>query len=133
MIRQSAARHLSSAPTYELGEIAGMEIGELIRRKRQEKGLSMRVLASSLGVHHSAVGHWESGLALPTNANMSALKAVLGIHETVEVSGEAPYRGKLVDDPDELAWLEFWRSLTRERKMMVTDLLHVGLPVRKAM
>ena len=133
MAEQERARPLLSAEACGLGDFADMEIGELIKLKRKEQRITQRVLASELGVAHSAVAQWELGVTLPTSANMAALKVILGIGGTVQSSAGSPYEGELVDDPDELAWLNFWRSLTRERKVMVTDLLRIGLPVRKAM
>jgi len=108
-----------------------MEISDLIRSKRKAARLSQRALADILQLSRSAVAQWEGGDTVPKAENMVILKALLNINDVVEPSPSAPYGGQLVDDPDELAWLNFWRSMTDERRMMVTELLHIGLPSRK--
>ena len=126
------ASTLLSAIERAVADPPNMEISDLIRAKRKERGLSQRALADLLQVNNSAVAQWELGTTLPTNANMTALRALLGIGEAVQVSPDAPYPGKLVDDPDKLAWLAFWDSMSDERRRTVTELLHIGLPSRKA-
>lgn len=107
-----------------------MEIADLIRTARKAAKLSQAKLAEELGVNKSAVAQWELGNTIPTDVNMSALKAVLSIADKIEPSPTAPYGGQIVEDPDELALLRFWRSLTAEKKRAVVDLLHIGRPIR---
>lgn len=110
-----------------------MEIGELIRIKRKAAGYTQRSLASAMGVAPSAVAQWEKGDTLPTNANMAALKRLLGLDGEILVSPGAPYAGKLVDDPDKLALLAFWDSLSDVKREALTDMLNIGEPAfRKA-
>ena len=105
-----------------------MMIGDLIRARRRDAGLSQRGLAEAIGVNPSAVAHWELGNTVPTNANMGALKRVLGLVADLGISPSAPYTGQIVEDADELALLAFWRSLSPAKRLALTDFLHIGVP-----
>lgn len=93
-----------------------MELKDLISRARQRAGYSQRALAAKLDVVPSAVAQWELGLTRPTEDKMPALRALLDIDEAISPAPGAPYAGQLVDDPDELALLRFWRGLNREER-----------------
>lgn len=110
-----------------------MKLGDLIRRARKEHKLSQRALAALIGVHHSAVAQWETHHTGITTENMTSLRRVLGIEAAVEPSPGQPYPGQIIDDPDELALVAFWRSLTRDERAMMLRLLNVGIrPLRAA-
>lgn len=113
-----------------IGQYPHMELKDLIRTARKAKGLSQAALADLIGVNKSAVAQWEIGSTNPSNDSMAALRSVLSIEEQVSPIGSAPYAGELVEDPDELALLKFWRSLSSEKKRAVVDLLHIGRPIR---
>ena len=113
-----------------IGQYPHMELKDLIRAARKAKGLSQAALADLIGVNKSAVAQWEIGSTNPSNDSMTALRSVLSIEEQVSPIGSAPYTGELVEDPDELALLKFWRSLSSEKKRAVVDLLHIGRPIR---
>ena len=101
-----------------------MEIGHLIAKARAQKSLSQRKLASLLNVGPSAVAQWELGSTHPTNENMAALRAILEIQVAISDRPTAPYSGQIVDDPDELALLRFWRGLSiGEREFMLRRLM----------
>lgn len=103
-----------------------MDLGTLIRAGRNEAGLSQRALAKLVGVSPGAVAHWESNDSRPTVDKMGELKRILGIKVAVEPSPGTPYAGQLVEDPDELALLAFWRSLDRDGRTHLVKLLHIG-------
>lgn len=44
-----------------------------MRKERLERGLSIKEVASSLGVHPNAVSRWETGKAEPTSSNLLVL------------------------------------------------------------
>ena len=104
-------------------------IGDLIRARRRDAGLSQRGLAEALGVNPSAVAHWELGNTTPTNSHVDALKRVIGLVADFGVSPGAPYAGQVVEDADELALLAFWRSLSPAKKLALCDFLHIGSPI----
>lgn len=110
-----------------------MTIADLIRAKREERGLSQRALAKLLCVSPSAVAQWETGDKVPTHRHMTALKQALGFQAGVIVVEGSPYTGQLVEDPDELALIGFWQSLSDAKREVLTDFLHISHPVvRKA-
>ncbi len=65
------------------------EIGEIIRKKREEKGLTQARLAQTLGVTAKAVSKWETGAGLPDVALLEPLSAALGLSVTELFSGDA--------------------------------------------
>lgn len=121
---------LLSADKRPVGHYAAMEITDLIRIARKEKKLSQAALADLIGVNKSAVAQWETGVTRPSNENMAALRSILSLSDKIEPVGSAPYAGEIVEDPDELALIRFWRSLTDEKRRAVIDLLHIGRPIR---
>ncbi len=44
-----------------------------MRKERLERGMSIKEVASSLGVHPNAVSRWETGKAEPTSSNLLVL------------------------------------------------------------
>jgi transcriptional regulator with XRE-family HTH domain len=55
-------------------------LGQRIRRARQREGLTQAALAEKIGVAGAGVvANWENGVANPNTANMSKLRAILGI------------------------------------------------------
>jgi transcriptional regulator with XRE-family HTH domain len=101
-----------------------MNIGDLIRQKRKELKLSQAALADLLEVNKSAVAQWELGSTTPTGRHMDAIKRVLGIEAGLQPSPSAPYRGKLVEDPDLLAWLDFLEMIpSDERKVLAKHIM----------
>ena len=54
-----------------------MELGEAIRRRREELKLSQEYVAERLGVSRQAVSKWETGQSEPTAGNLVQLAEVL--------------------------------------------------------
>jgi transcriptional regulator with XRE-family HTH domain len=54
-------------------------IGQAIRAKRVEKGLTQSDLAASLGVDRSSVSRMEGGKAMPTIATLVRVASVLEV------------------------------------------------------
>lgn len=65
------------------------EIGDIIRKKREEKGLTQAQLAQTLGVTAKAVSKWETGAGLPDVALFEPLAAALSVSVTELFSGDA--------------------------------------------
>ena len=65
------------------------EIGEIIRKKREEKDLTQAQLAQTLGVTAKAVSKWETGAGLPDVSLFEPLAAALGLSVTELFSGDA--------------------------------------------
>lgn len=50
-----------------------MEFSKKLRKLRNEKGISQRILANAVFVSRSAVTKWENGLGLPSEESLEAL------------------------------------------------------------
>ena len=50
-----------------------------IKRLREDRGLTQRALAESLGVTDKAVSKWESGASDPSTSNLLALAKLYGV------------------------------------------------------
>ncbi len=101
-----------------------MDIGDLIRQKRKALGFSQAQLAELIKVNKSAVAQWELNATRPTEENMGVLKRVLGIEVGPQPAPGSPYRGKLVEDPDLLAWLDFLEGIpSSERKVLAKHIM----------
>ena len=59
--------------------MAVMDMGEVIRRAREEKGISQEKLSEFVGVSRQAVSKWETGLAVPTAENIGRIEQALGL------------------------------------------------------
>lgn len=56
-----------------------MEFGELLRKLREDKGLSQQDLAELAGVQASAISHFELGRRLPSFENIRRLADALNV------------------------------------------------------
>ena len=75
------------------GSPLGPEFGEVIRRGREQAGLTQARLAEFIGKSPSALRSWEQGRSRPAEvASVRALAAVLGLNESelIEAAGFEP-------------------------------------------
>ncbi len=115
-------------------QIVGMTnlhaIGRRVKQLRKQRGLSSQDdLAAEIGVSRSAIAGIEAG------SDRGGLETMVAIADYFKVPLDwllcrkpppgGPLAGQFVDDPDELAWLDFWRDLDRDDKVAVTRLLRV--------
>lgn len=91
-----------------------MALKDIIRRRREELGLSTRALGARLGVNQSAISHWENGGGI-TPANLAALARELDL-DLAALMAEGPHSAQLVEHPDELAVLAAWRGLPADMR-----------------
>lgn len=61
-------------------------LGQLIRRKRTDAGLSQADLASGVHVSQAAVSLWEKGNAAPSPATLNKVMNLLSIEESEYIS-----------------------------------------------
>ena len=59
-------------------------IGQQIRGLRQFQGMTQRELGQEIGVSHAMISYIESGQAVPTDAQLSRIKAALQWPEQAE-------------------------------------------------
>lgn len=74
-------------------------LGDQIKAARKEKRLSLRELASQMGVTVAAVSQWETGVSNPSNKNRAKLATILQIpaSDLLEVYTEMPAPGTATD------------------------------------
>lgn len=89
-----------------------MTLGDVIKRRRIELGLTQRDLARALGLNHTAVGHWEVGGGVMLS-RLPDLSRVLGI-DLRELVSLTPGAGEIISEPEELAVIAAWRKLPVE-------------------
>ena len=65
-----------------------MSLGERIRARRRELGLSQKELAHRLGVTPQAVSRWEKDLAVPTLPTFSCIVEILGVSADFLIGGK---------------------------------------------
>lgn len=59
-----------------------------ITELRERRALSQRDLADALGVHYTAVNHWERGMARPSVTRLAAVAKALGVTVDALIAGE---------------------------------------------
>ena len=79
-------------------------LGERIRQRRMDRGLTQRTLAERLGCCSQSVAHWERDLSEPLAARWPAIEGVLGV-------GLVPERDGL---PGQVRAARLRRGLTQE-------------------
>ena len=73
-------------------------LGEFLREKRKEKGLTQKQLSNLLHVTESAVSKWEKGVAHPDISLLTNLSEILGVteHELITASVDQKTRQEKV-------------------------------------
>jgi transcriptional regulator with XRE-family HTH domain len=92
-----------------------------IRRRMESLGMSPKALSLKAGLNETYVRDLFSGRSKnPRNAHLHALAVALGctVLDLMDPRppGRRPQASEVVDAPEELAFLRFWRALTPEGK-----------------
>ncbi|HEX8185146.1 MAG TPA: helix-turn-helix transcriptional regulator, partial [Blastocatellia bacterium] len=74
-----------------------VELGEYVKRKRQEEKLSLRQVATNINVSASTLSRIENGIGVPDSATLARLATWLGIPL------ERLMRGSLLGDNGDVA------------------------------
>ena len=93
----------------------GQHLGEIIRRLRQELGLSQAELASAAGVHLRQIRRYESGEQQPVLAVAVRLAAALGISVN-ELAGLPSNRIRL-----DGTWWAAWQTFSQGEELIATQ------------
>ncbi len=59
-------------------QIVRRSLGEVLRDRRQQSGITQEWVAEQLGVSRQAVSKWETGAAEPSTSNLLALAKLYG-------------------------------------------------------
>lgn len=97
------------------------ERGQRVREMRERAGLTQVDLAEIIGVKRSTIAGIETG------GDSAGLKTAIALADYFKVPMDwllsrkpptgGPLVGDFVDDPDELAWLSFWRDMDRGERI----------------
>jgi transcriptional regulator with XRE-family HTH domain len=68
------------------------ELGDILRRAREDQGISQRALARRSGIAQPAISRIERGVESPAFERFSYLVSCLGLKPSVELA-PLPYRG----------------------------------------
>ena len=100
-----------------------MEIKDIIRKKRLERGYTMKELAEKVGVSEATVSRWESGnLAIMKHTKIMLLSEALGISPAMLFDAPAPLLS-LTDKEANL--IKKYRELSEARRYVVDEILDV--------
>lgn len=115
-------------------QFPAMDIGDKIRAKRREAGLTQRDLAKLVGVSPGAVGQWEGGGGGKgiSTANLMKLTAALGM-DIDDVLSQATLDAPLtVVDPEEKAAIHAMRLLDSRLRSAHVRLLFAQIATSRA-
>ena len=90
-----------------------------IRELREAAGLTLQQVAVRAGTSYQQIYKLEQGKRRLTDEWMRRLAPALGVPVSALFPDLPKERGQLVEDPDELALLRWWRSTDREDRRVV--------------
>lgn len=78
LIIRALRKYLASEPRRAEQAQQAKTLGEAIRQRRVQCGMTQEFVAEALGVSRQAVSKWESGASDPSTANLIALAKLFG-------------------------------------------------------
>lgn len=106
-----------------------MEIGEMIKRARIEKGLTQEELGKLVGVQKSAIAKYENGRVVNIKrSTLQKLAEVLGLRGSnliieANPAEAAKLSAKVLRDVELMNSIEVYYNLSEEKQKMVRDLI----------
>jgi transcriptional regulator with XRE-family HTH domain len=97
--------------TFCIVGVKYMEFGEILRKMREDKGLSQQDLAELAGVQASAISHFELGRRLPSFENIRRLADALNVTSDYLLGREVV---REVAGPEAAALFRDYRALSTE-------------------
>ena len=83
-----------------------MEIGAIIKKLREEHGMSQEELAKYLGVTYQAVSTWETGKRLPRMGSIEKMSSLFGVTKSY-----------IIGEEDDSTYFEF--QITDEERQFI--------------
>lgn len=74
-------------------------MGSRLRMLRRERGLTLRILSSKIGVHYASIANWETDRSAPGSATIERLASFFGVNVKWLASGDGPMFLDLVSFP----------------------------------
>lgn len=105
-----------------------MEVKDIIKEKRLERGYTMKELADIVGVSEATVSRWEAGL-LPTlkSTKINALSCALGIAPMSLIASLTNYSAAPALSAKEEELIKKYRQLDADGKNLVDETLEFQL------
>ena len=88
LVVRALQKYIGSKQETEKAPVQNLPLGEALKQRRTEKGLTQEQLAEQLGVSRQAVSKWEKGLSEPSTANLLALAKLYGVSVDALLQGE---------------------------------------------
>ena len=110
-----------------------MDVGQLIRDARLEKGMTQEELGEKVGVQKSAVAKWENGrVSEIKRSNLKKLADALGLNPNlllgdIEVNpvGVAHELADIYLDPELRLMIADYQKLSSDKKAQVREYVHL--------
>ena len=101
-----------------------MEIGAIIKKLREEHGMSQEELAKYLGVTYQAVSTWETGKRLPRMGSIEKMSLLFGVTKSYIIGEEDDstyFEFKITDE--ERQFIIAYRKATPETRRNIQKIL----------
>ena len=105
------------------------DLGQRLKQMRKSRNLTQMEVAVAIDYSRTALSGVESGNDKPGRDLLETLARFYGVTVGELYRPRSPQIGEFVEDPDELAWLIFWRGLDEQGKRLALLLLSEGRPV----
>lgn len=101
-----------------------MEIGAIIKKLREEHGMSQEELAKCLGVTYQAVSTWETGKRLPRMGSIEKMSSLFGVTKSYIIGEEddSTYFEFQITD-EERRFIIAYRKATPETRRNIQKIL----------
>jgi transcriptional regulator with XRE-family HTH domain len=120
-------RRLNSRQNTAMGKLK--DIGRRVAELRRDAGLTQEALAADIGLGRGTLAGIETG------GDRGGILSMVAIADYFKVPMDwllcrgvppgGPLVGQFIDDPDELAWVAFWRGLTPVERAAALKMLRV--------
>lgn len=105
-----------------------MALGEKLKTARNAKGMTQKQLAEIVGVKHNSVCDWEKGKSNPDPDMIELLCGTLEVTPTYLVGSKSDDEyskiiGKLMNEPGMLDMIDDYKSLSREDKKAIRQII----------
>lgn len=108
-------------------------LGSRVRALRKERGLTQATAAEDIGIARGTLASIETGSDLPGRETLAAIATYYGRSIDYLVDGQcassAPSASQVIDDPNEIALINFWRGLTTEERKHMLRLLRIDAAI----
>lgn len=101
------------------------KIGDFIKRKRKEKGITQKELAEMLSITDRAISKWERGLSCPDISLLQELSKILGVSVVELLKGEEVEDRDCISEQDVVSSMKLSRDTALEKIKLCTNFLTI--------